>query len=75
MKVKRLGMKEILKRIWLISADKIKASESVCKQLSQLKLNSTHHIIVTDNCSIRLTLLLGSLRIFLRNMYGWRSSA
>ena len=44
MKVERMGIKEVLRRIWLISANKIKTSESVSKQSSQL-------IIVTDNCS------------------------
>ena len=36
-----LGIKEILRRIWVILADKIKTSESVCKQSSQPKLNSS----------------------------------
>ena len=31
MKVKRMGITEILKRIWLISANKIKSSESFSK--------------------------------------------
>ena len=38
MKIKRVGIKEFLRRIWLISADKTKTSESVCKQSSHLKL-------------------------------------
>jgi hypothetical protein len=38
MKIKRMGIKEILRRISLISANKIKTSESVNKQSSQLKL-------------------------------------
>jgi hypothetical protein len=43
MKVKRMGITEILRRIWLFSANKIKSSESVSKQLTQLivKLNSS----------------------------------
>ena len=38
-----MGIKEILRRIWLISADKIKTSESVGKQSTQhkLELNSS----------------------------------
>ena len=39
-----LGIKEILRRIWLISASKIKSSESIYKQSTQvkLKLNSSN---------------------------------
>ena len=50
MKVKRMGITEILRRIWLFSANKIKSSESVSKQPTQLivELNSSlRHIIVT----------------------------
>ena len=46
MKVKRMGITEILRRIWLFSANKIKRSESFSKQATQLivnALNSTHH--------------------------------
>ena len=43
MKVKRMGITEILKRIWLFSANKIKSSESFSKQPTQLivELNSS----------------------------------
>ena len=43
MKVKRMGITEILRRIWLFSADKVKISESVSKQPTQfiLELNSS----------------------------------
>ena len=37
----------MLRRIWLISANKIKPSESICKQSSQTQ---TQVIIVTNNC-------------------------
>ena len=50
MKVKRMGITEILRRIWLFSADKIESSDSFSKQSTQLivKLNSSlRHIIVT----------------------------
>ena len=50
MKVKRMGIAEILRRIWLFSANKIKSSESFSKQPTQLiiELNSSlRHIIVT----------------------------
>ena len=50
-KVKRMGITEILRRIWLFSANKIKSSESFCKQPTQLivELNSSlRHIIVTN---------------------------
>ena len=45
-----MGITEILRRIWLFSANKIKSSESVSKQPTQLivELNSSlRHIIVT----------------------------
>ena len=51
MKVKRMGITEILRRIWLFSANKIKSSESFSKQPTQLivELNSSlQHIIVTQ---------------------------
>ena len=50
MKVKRMGITEILRRIWIFSANKIKSSESFSKQPTQLivELNSSlRHIIVT----------------------------
>ena len=50
MKVKRMGITEILRRIWLFSANEIKSSESVSKQPTQLiiELNSSlRQIIVT----------------------------
>ena len=42
MKVKRMGITEILRRIWLFAANKIKSSESFSKQPTQLivELNS-----------------------------------
>ena len=43
MKVKRTGITEILRRIWLFSANKIKSSESGSKQPTQL-------IIAAHNC-------------------------
>ena len=43
MTVKRIGITEILKRIWLFSANKIKSSESGSKQPTQL-------IIAAYNC-------------------------
>ena len=57
MKVKRMGITEILRRIWLFSANEIKSSESFSKQPIQLivELNSSlRHIIVplTLCCSI-----------------------
>jgi hypothetical protein len=42
MKVKRMGIIESLRRIWLFSAKKIKSSESFSKQPTQL-------IIAADN--------------------------
>ena len=51
MKVRRMGITEILRRIWVFSANKIKSSESFSKQPIQLiiDLNSSlQHIIVTN---------------------------
>jgi len=42
MKVKRMGITEILRRIWPFSANKIKSSESFSNQPTQL-------IIAADN--------------------------
>ena len=36
MKVKRMGITEVLRRIWLFSANKIRSSESFSKQPTQL---------------------------------------
>ena len=50
MKVKRMGITEILRRIWLSSANKTKSSELFSEQPTQLifDLNSSlQHIIVT----------------------------
>ena len=50
MKVKRMGIAEILRRIWLFYANKIKSSDSFSKQPTQFifELNSSlRHIIVT----------------------------
>ena len=49
MKVKRMGITEILRRIWLFSANKIKSSESGSKQQTQLIVQL---IIAADNCHI-----------------------
>ena len=50
MKVKRMGITEILRRIWLFSANKIISFESFSKQPTHfiVELNSSlRHIIVT----------------------------
>ena len=50
MKVKRMGITEILRKIWLFSVNKVKSSESFSKQPTQLivEINSSlGHIIVT----------------------------
>ena len=54
MKVKRMGMIEILRRIWLFLANKIKSTESFNKQTTQLifELNSSlWHMIVTKEAA------------------------
>ena len=51
MKMKPMAITEILRRIWLFSANKIKSSESFSKQPIQLIANlnsSLRHIIVTN---------------------------
>ena len=56
MKVNRMGITEILERIWLFSANKIKSSESFSKQPTQLivKLNlSLRHIIFTFAATLK----------------------
>ena len=45
MKVKRVGIPESLRRIWLFSANKINSSESFSKQPTQL-------IIAAHNCHV-----------------------
>ena len=54
--VKRMGMIEILRRIWLFSANKIKSSESGSKQPTQL-IVAAHN---SHKCSklIRCVLLI-----------------
>ena len=47
MKLKIMRIKEILRIIWLISENKIKPSESICKQSGQTQ---TQVIIMTNNC-------------------------
>ena len=47
MKVKRMGITEILRRIWLFSSNEIKSSESFIKQLIVKANSSLQHIIVT----------------------------
>ena len=68
MKVKRIGIIEILRRIWLFSANKIKSSESVSKQPTQLivKLNpslrqklDTHTIRMVKDDNYRTILTTG----------------
>ena len=47
MKVKRMGITKILRRIWLFPANKIKSSESVSKQPTQLILAAENRHIVS----------------------------
>ena len=62
MNVKSMGITEILISIWLVSANKIKSSESFSKQPTQLivELNSSlQNIIVTQaSVIVSVTLLL-----------------
>jgi len=54
MKVEKMGITEILRRIWLFSANKIKSSESGSKQPTNQPTNSIHRrnqlIIAAHNC-------------------------
>ena len=66
MKVKRMGITEILRRIWLFSANKTKSSESFSKQPTQLivELNSLSqlwHCILSSKMSWVGCLLKDSL--------------
>ena len=54
MNVKRMGITDMLRRIWLFSANKMKISESVSKQPTQL-------IIVANKCHTRWHLKEGYL--------------
>ena len=59
MKVKRLGITEILRSIWLFSSNKIKSSESVSKQPTQLIIaTEIRHILLTYYYSLSLCQLL-----------------
>ena len=61
MKAKRMGITEILRMIWLFSANKIKSPESVSKQLTQLIVelkSSLLHIIVTQDVFIETIILI-----------------
>ena len=51
MKVKRMGITEILRGVWLFSANKMKSSESVSKQPTQLivELNSLQQKLGTQD--------------------------
>ena len=51
MKIKRMGITEILRRIWLFSATKIKGSESFSKQPTQLIIVA--HIVTFLCCTGR----------------------
>ena len=50
-----MGTKEILRRIWVISAKKIKPSEAISKQNQvESSENQTQVIILTNNCQIKM---------------------
>ena len=54
MKVKRMGITELLRRIWLFSANKIKSSESVSKQPTQLIIGAEirHNFEIVVNLTL-----------------------
>jgi hypothetical protein len=51
MKVKRMGITEISRRIWLFSANNIKSSESFSKQLTQLIIAANNALYVKPKVS------------------------
>ena len=61
MKVKRMGITEILRRIGLFSANKIKSSESFSKHPTQL-------IIAAHNCRMYWNNLLDTRRLQLERV-------
>ena len=61
MKVKRMGITEILRRIWLFSANKIKSSESFSKKPTQL--------IVEVNSSLRCMIVTQVLTLFSKSWW------
>ena len=60
MKVKRMAIPEILRRIWLFSANKIKSSEPFTKQPTQLIIaaHNCHKSALTDQSPNRLNSLV-----------------
>ena len=82
MKVKRMGITEIFRRIWLFSANKITSFESVSKHPTQLivKLNSSswqklgtiifgqNHRKLTILATAKSTIALGTPKEFLRRV-------
>jgi hypothetical protein len=62
MKVKRMGITEILGMIWLFSATKIKSSESFSKQPTQLIIAA--HIVTFFCCTGQHFFYLNTLENF-----------
>ena len=55
MKVKRMGITEILDRIWLFSANKMKSSESVNKQPTQLMVELNSPLACSRLCTLEIS--------------------
>ena len=74
-KPKRMGIEEILRRIWLISENKLKHFESIWKQASQVKLNLKSSlwqiIVMTIGWPFGKTILIHKT-IFTQNGPGWK---
>ena len=69
MKVKRMGIKEILRRIWLFSTKRTKSADTISKEPTQLivQLNSSlWHIIVTLNYTLLSFLFFSMTTLFLQ---------
>ena len=60
MKVKKMGIVEIFRRIWLFSAKKMKSSESVSKQPSQLLVE--HNSSLRQKSDIQIVVVRGNAR-------------
>ena len=68
--MKRMGITEILGKIWLLSANKIKSSEFFSKQPTQRRLNSSlRHIIVTISCKS-----WKGVKVEIKKRYNWNCS-
>ena len=65
--IKKMGITEILRRIWLFSVNKIKSSESAAAAIvdSTVASVATAHVyVVTDSCKLRSKIRLNPTSYF-----------